>query len=124
MNVYDSGKLAEVLAGQGYQEANDIRESDIILVNTCCVREAAENRAFGFISSLKGLKKRNPNLIIGICGCIVKEEHIDLKNKFPFVDWFIGPNEAGKLEEHLKPLTPFSPSPLLRGKGKQGLGVR
>jgi len=101
MNIYDSGKLAEVLAGQGYQEANDIRGSDIILVNTCCVRENAENRAFGFISSLKNFKKQNPGLKIGICGCIVKEEHIDLKNKFPFIDWFIPPNSPDKLIEHL-----------------------
>ena len=123
MNVYDSMKLAEKLEGFGYQnissperedQKSEWEKADIILVNTCCVRENAENRAFGFISSLKNLKKKNPGLIVGICGCIPKEDHIDLKAKFPFVDLIFGPNEPERLEEFLQPSLP-SPSPSGRG---------
>jgi tRNA-2-methylthio-N6-dimethylallyladenosine synthase len=108
MNVHDSDKLSEVLESHGYQgipdlgpedlSLNRLGTCDIVLVNTCCVREAAENRALGFITSLKNLKKKNPHLKIGICGCIVNEDHIDLKKMFPHADWFIPPNSPERLE--------------------------
>jgi len=108
MNVHDSDKLSEVLESHGYQGIPDLGPDDldlkrlgscdIVLINTCCVREAAENRAFGFITSLKNLKKKNPHLKIGICGCIVNEDHIDLKKMFPHADWFIPPNSPKRLE--------------------------
>ncbi|KAF0134456.1 MAG: bifunctional enzyme involved in thiolation and methylation of tRNA [Candidatus Saganbacteria bacterium] len=127
MNVADSNKIAEVFNLHGFEQIPDekmrwpqqkakLSKCDFFLVNTCCIREAAENRAFSYINALKVFKKKNPNVIIGICGCIPKEEHIDLKSKFPFVDIIFGPNEIGKLEEFLKPHISYSPSPLVRGK--------
>jgi len=131
MNVHDSEKLSQVLESFGYQKAPDLGPEDldlkplavcdIILVNTCCVREAAENRALGFIASLKNFKKKNLNLKIGVCGCIVKEEHIDLKKMFPFVDWLIGPNEPEKLAAFISsssvPVYRNGPPSPLRGEG-------
>ena len=101
MNKYDSAKLEEILQDYGYLAADQIKDCDLILVNTCCVRQHAENRAFGFIASLKNLKMANPNLIIGICGCIPKQENVDLQSKFPFVDLVMGPNEPEKLKPYL-----------------------
>ena len=116
MNVNDTEILAGMLESEGYEAAKDIRVSGdqgaresgyqdirdgIILVNTCCVRESAENKAFGFISSLKPIKAQNPDLIVAVCGCIPKEVHIDLKKKFPFVDLIFGPDEKHKLSEFL-----------------------
>jgi len=112
MNVNDSAKLSEVLESFGYssvenssarwpQFKENLSKCDIILVNTCVVRERAENKALGFIDSLRYLKKVKPGIIIGVCGCMTKQEHINLKERFPFVDLIFGPNEPGKLDAYL-----------------------
>ncbi len=123
MNVADSEKLRDVVRGMGYEEfkADDaeikkLAGVDLILVNTCVVRQSAEDRAAWFVTSLKGLKEQNPNLKIGLCGCLVPEPERDLRRQFPHVDFFIEPNQPEKLAELLRPLTPMSSSPLLRGK--------
>lgn len=133
MNVADSARLAGVLESAGYQ---DIRESgfgdsdirglgkcDIILVNTCVVRQHAEDRAAGFVRSLSGFKKTNPNLKIALCGCFVNLPGRDLRKQFPHVDLFIGPNEPEKLAEFLN-LPPLSPSLIKKGRyrAKRGGG--
>ncbi len=108
MNVNDSEAIAGMLEQAGYEGIRglgtgdwDIGKLGIILVNTCCVRESAENKAIGFIYSLKSIKMQNPDLIIGVCGCIPNEQHIDLKKRFPFVDLIFGPNEKRKLSDFL-----------------------
>ncbi len=101
MNVADSAKLAEVLDSAGYSPTLDIGQADIVLVNTCVVRQHAEDRAAWFITSMKNLKEKNPLLKIGLCGCFVTEPGRDFKKQFPHVDWFIGPNGAGELERCL-----------------------
>ena len=116
MNVADSTKLAAVLESAGYLPTPNSELADLILINTCVVRQNAEDRAAWYITSAKGLKKDNPSLKIGICGCLVTEPGRDLKKMFPHVDFFIPPNSPEKLAELLKPLTPMSSSPLLRGK--------
>jgi tRNA-2-methylthio-N6-dimethylallyladenosine synthase len=116
MNVADSAKLAAVLESVGYLPTPNSELADLLLINTCVVRQNAEDRAAWYITSAKGLKKNNPNLKIGLCGCLVTEPGRDLKQLFPHVDFFIPPNSPEKLAELLKPLTPYSSSPLLRGK--------
>ncbi|MDD4179770.1 MAG: MiaB/RimO family radical SAM methylthiotransferase [Candidatus Margulisbacteria bacterium] len=111
MNVADSARLKAVLESAGYQEIresgfgdSDIRglgEADLILVNTCVVRQNAEDRAAWFIQSLKGQKKQNPNLKIGLCGCMVPEPERNLKKQFPHVDFFIPPNSPDVLKQYL-----------------------
>ncbi|MFA4906318.1 MAG: tRNA (N6-isopentenyl adenosine(37)-C2)-methylthiotransferase MiaB [Candidatus Margulisiibacteriota bacterium] len=120
MNDADSARLAEVLESHGYLPIGEsgYPQADIILVNTCCVRQNAEDVALQYVASLKGLKKKNPEMVIGVCGCVATEPGIDIKKRYPHVDLVLGPNEPEKLKEFLKPLTPFSPSPLVRGKGK------
>ena len=74
MNVHESEKMAGVLRRLGYEETPEDEEADIILFNTCCIRENAENHAFGNIGALKKLKKRKPSLIIAVGGCMTQEK--------------------------------------------------
>ena len=91
-NVSDGEKIKGMLEKMGYGFTDDTKSADFILFNTCAVRENAEDRVFGNIGALKHLKARNPNLVIGICGCMVQQEHITkrIKSSFPFVDLVFG----------------------------------
>ena len=104
MNLHESEKIAGMLRGLGYVDTVDESDADIIVFNTCCIRENAENHAFGNIGALKQLKKKNPNLIIAVGGCMMQEKGKTevLKDKFPFVDVMFGTlnlEEFGKLIE-------------------------
>lgn len=92
MNVHDSEKIAGILESLGYTLASNKEEADIIVFNTCAVREGAEDRVFGNVGALKKLKKQNPNLIIVVCGCMTQKENTAkyIKTTFPFVDIVIG----------------------------------
>lgn len=92
MNVHDSEKLAGILTDIGYNETADENEADLILFNTCCVREHAEQRVYGNIGALKSKKQANPNMIIGVCGCMMQQKEVSdyIIKKFPFVDLIFG----------------------------------
>lgn len=92
MNVHESEKIAGLLRGAGYESASSESEADVIVFNTCCIRENAENHAFGNIGALKKLKKQNKNLIIAVGGCMAQEKGKaeTLKDKFPFIDVIFG----------------------------------
>ena len=87
-NLRDSEVIAGILSNMGYQETNSVDNADIIILNTCCVRENAEKKVFGEIGTLKSLKQKNPELIIGVCGCMVQQEHIvsTILSKYQQVD--------------------------------------
>ena len=92
MNVHESEKMAGILHQMGYEETAKKEDADIILFNTCCIRENAENHAFGNIGALKKLKKQKPNLLIAVGGCMTQEKGKTdiLKKKFPFIDIMFG----------------------------------
>jgi tRNA-2-methylthio-N6-dimethylallyladenosine synthase len=71
MNVADSQRLGSELEKLGYRHTDQVREADVIVLNTCVVRQSAEDRATGFLWSLKPLKERRPEAVIGLMGCIV-----------------------------------------------------
>ena len=100
MNLHESEKIAGILKGCGYDEESNEEEADIIVFNTCCIRENAENHAFGNIGALKKLKKRKPSLLIALGGCMAQEagkaEYI--KRKFPFVDIVFGTHNLNELQ--------------------------
>ncbi len=100
MNVHESEKIAGILRRLGYEEASTLAEADIIVFNTCCIRENAENHAFGNIGALKKLKKQKPNLIIAVGGCMTQEKGKTdvLKQKFPFIDVMFGALNIEDLE--------------------------
>ena len=92
MNVHESEKIAGILRGLGYVETSRKEDADIIVFNTCCIRENAENHAFGNIGALKKMKKEKPNLLIAVGGCMTQEKGKTdvLKKKFPFIDIMFG----------------------------------
>lgn len=93
MNVHESEKLAGILRARGYkEEAASEEEADIIVFNTCCIRENAENHAYGNIGALKKLKKARPDLLVAVGGCMTQQAGAaeKLRKKFPFVDIVFG----------------------------------
>ncbi|MEG2212321.1 MAG: tRNA (N6-isopentenyl adenosine(37)-C2)-methylthiotransferase MiaB [Clostridiales bacterium] len=104
MNENDSALIASLLQNVGYRETNIIAEADIIVVNTCCVRQTAENRALGFIGSIKKLKEENPQLIIIVCGCMAQKDGTAeaLSQKARHVGIIIGTFAAAKLPEYIE----------------------
>ena len=103
MNEEDSEKLSGMLKSVGYSKTDDLKEAGIIIYNTCCVRENAENKVFGNLGELKHLKKQNPDLIIAICGCMMQQEGMADKilKKFPHVNIIFGTHNAFKFPEYL-----------------------
>ncbi len=105
MNVHESEKIAGILRRVGYaEEAKKKEDADIIVFNTCCIRENAENHAFGNIGALKKMKKQNPNLLIAVGGCMTQEKGKTevLKKKFPFIDIMFGTLNLEELEELIR----------------------
>ena len=103
MNEEDSEKLSGMLKRIGYTRTENKEEAGIILFNTCCVRENAENKVFGNLGALKNLKKKNPDLIIGICGCMMQQEGMAdrILKEFPYVNIIFGTHNAYKFPEYL-----------------------
>jgi tRNA-2-methylthio-N6-dimethylallyladenosine synthase len=102
MNVADSQRVASSLEHLGYQMTRQAEEADVIVLNTCVVRQSAEDKAYGRLSSLRPLKEQNPGLVINLMGCLVGVKGHDLLQKrFPFVDVFSPPSDPGPLVAYL-----------------------
>ncbi|MGV2620131.1 UNVERIFIED_CONTAM: tRNA (N6-isopentenyl adenosine(37)-C2)-methylthiotransferase MiaB [Halobacillus marinus] len=101
MNEHDTEVMAGILEAMGYESTDTAKEADIILLNTCAIRENAENKVFGEIGHLKPLKTENPNLILGVCGCMSQEESVvnRILKKHPFIDLIFGTHNIHKLPE-------------------------
>ena len=104
MNLHETEKIAGILRGEGYAESSAMEDADIIVFNTCCIRENAENHAFGNIGALKKLKRAKKGLIIAVGGCMVQEEGkaLQLKEKFPFIDILFGTHNLANLGALIK----------------------
>lgn len=99
MNFSDTEIVLSVLSNKGYNETSDINESDVILLNTCSIRENAENRIYSRLGDLIKYKKKNPELVIGILGCMAERLRDDLLKKKKIVDIIVGPDEYRKVPE-------------------------
>lgn len=101
MNEEDSEKLSGMLKNMGYKKTDSKESADIIIFNTCCVRENAELKVFGNLGALKRLKKEKPDLLIGICGCMMQQEGIaeSIKEKYPFVNIIFGTHNLHRFPE-------------------------
>ncbi len=98
MNVADSRRVASALEGLNYQPTDKAEDADVVVLNTCVVRQSAEDSAVGRISSLKNLKKRRPEVVINVMGCLVGIKSTqDLEEQFPYVDVFSAPSDPGPL---------------------------
>lgn len=102
MNVADSQRVASALERLGHHRTAAAEEADIIVLNTCVVRQSAENKAYGRLNSLRPLKEKNPDLVINLMGCLVGvRDHAHLKKRFPFVDVFSPPSDPSPLVDFL-----------------------
>ena len=103
MNVHESEKIAGILSGRGYLECKAPEDADVIVFNTCCVRENAEQHAFGNIGMLKKLKAEKPELVIAVCGCMTQQGNFSEKllKSYPYVDLVIGTFNIDKFGELL-----------------------
>ena len=103
MNAHDSEILAGMLQEMGMTEAPDREQADFVLFNTCCVRDNAERRALGNVTWLKEIRKRNPNLVIGVCGCMVQEPGMveRIMKQYRFVDLAFGTSNLYRFPEIL-----------------------
>src|SRR5512145_2358661 len=102
MNVADSQRIGSSLEHLGYTLTETIEEADVIVLNTCVVRQSAEDKAMGRVTSLAPLKKKNPNLVINLMGCMVGVRGAEkLRERLPFVDVFSPPSDPGPLISHL-----------------------
>ncbi|MEA4939897.1 MAG: tRNA (N6-isopentenyl adenosine(37)-C2)-methylthiotransferase MiaB [Christensenella sp.] len=104
MNVRDSETAAGLLENLGYSRAETKEDADVILFNTCCVRDHAEKRVFGNIGALKELKDERPNLILGVFGCMTQQKEVaeKLYKRFPFVDIVFGTNLLSRLPQFIE----------------------
>jgi len=103
MNVADSQRVASELEKLGYRATRDAESADVIVLNTCVVRQSAEDKAYARLMSLKPLKAARPDLVLGLMGCLVGvRDASPLQKRFPFVDVFLPPSDPSKLVELLR----------------------
>ncbi len=102
-NVSDGERLQGMLKEMGYSFTNDVKKADLVLYNTCAIREHAEDRIYGNVGALKQYKKSNPNLIIALCGCMMQQERVaaKIRQSYPFVDLVFGTHVSHKLPEFI-----------------------
>ena len=103
MNIHDSEKIAGMLKKLNYEETEEKSQADIIVFNTCCIRESAELKIMAKIGDVKALKRANKNLIVVVCGCMTQQKGMpeNIKKKFPFINIIIGTHNLEELENYI-----------------------
>ncbi len=99
MNVVDSEQIADLLQGIGYQQVDSAEQADLVLLNTCSVRDKAERRVYGHLGRFKPIKDQRPDLIIGVGGCVAQQEGERMLDKVPYLDLVFGTHNIHKLPE-------------------------
>lgn len=104
MNEHDSENIRAILEEMGYTESIDYTKADIVILNTCAIRENAHNKVFGFLGRLKHQKRDNPNLLIGLCGCMAQEEVVvkEIMEKYKWLNFVFGTHNIHELPNVLK----------------------
>ena len=102
MNVYDSRQIVSELTAIGYEKTPFIENADLIVLNTCSVREKAEQKAFSFLGRLASLKKKKPALMIGVGGCVAQQEGKNILKRMPFVDIVFGTHAISRLARQVE----------------------
>ena len=104
MNEHDSEKIKGMLKSVGFSESDDINDADIVILNTCAIRENAHDKVFGFLGVLKHMKQSKPDLLIGLCGCMAQEEVVvnDILNKYKYVDFVCGTHNLDNMLSIIK----------------------
>ena len=97
MNVLDSELVAAELLRAGYEQVDSLRRADIILLNTCSVRQHAEDKIYSALGRLKHVKERQPKKMIGVLGCMAQKDRQEILRRAPHVDLVVGPGRLGRL---------------------------
>ncbi|MBW1677930.1 MAG: tRNA (N6-isopentenyl adenosine(37)-C2)-methylthiotransferase MiaB, partial [Deltaproteobacteria bacterium] len=97
MNVYDSEQMLRLLAPLKYRPTSELEKADLILLNTCSIREKAEHKVYSFLGRLVRVKQRRPDIIIGVGGCVAQQEGYRLVERAPHVDIVFGTFALGRL---------------------------
>ena len=114
MNVHDSEEIKKILENLGYTEIENYEQADLIILNTCAIRENAHDKVFGFLGRCKHLKKTNKDLILGLCGCMAQEENVvkEIREKHKYIDIVFGTHNINEL-----------PNMLIEKTNKQNINV-
>jgi len=113
MNDHDMEKMASLLAGEGMQRVGDAKKADVVIVNTCCIREKAEQKFYSLMGRLRAVKEKK-GTIVGVTGCIAQMEKEDILKRLPFIDFSLGPSNIHKIKKAVdramcnEPLLDFS----------------
>jgi len=99
MNVYDSERMAEILGSMGYEQSATPGDADIILLNTCHIREKAAEKVYSELGRYKPFKKARPNLLVGVAGCVAQAEGEEIVRRQPLVDFVVGPQAYHRLPD-------------------------
>ncbi len=131
MNHYDSERMAQMLAPLNYIPTDDLEQADLILLNTCAIRAKAEQKVFSFLGRLRRLKQENPNLIIGVAGCVAQQEGERILKRMPHIDLVFGthalfriPELISKVKAHRKRVCDTAFSDTLDEPDLAGAGTR
>jgi len=98
MNEHDTEKMASLLAGEGMEQVEDAEKADVVIVNTCCIREKAEQKFYSLMGRLRAVKRKK-GTIIGVTGCIPQMEKENILERLPFIDFSLGPSNIHKVKE-------------------------
>ncbi|MDO9526801.1 MAG: tRNA (N6-isopentenyl adenosine(37)-C2)-methylthiotransferase MiaB [Gemmobacter sp.] len=102
MNVYDSERMAEALGAEGYSQTDDQSQADMVLLNTCHIREKAAEKVYSDIGRLRAFKQENPNLKIAVAGCVAQAEGAEIMRRMPLVDLVVGPQAYHRLPDMMR----------------------
>jgi tRNA-2-methylthio-N6-dimethylallyladenosine synthase len=102
MNEHDSQRLAGMLVADGLQPASGLDDADVVLFNTCCIRENADNRLYGHLGQLKALRERRPDLQIAVAGCLAQKDRDEVRRRAPHVDVVVGTHNLHRLPSLLR----------------------
>ena len=102
-NVADGERIKGILCSLGYEMTDELEDADLVLYNTCAIREHAQDRVFGNVGALKPIKKKKSNMIIALCGCMMQQDYVadKIKNSYPFVNIVFGTHSMHKLPEFI-----------------------
>jgi tRNA-2-methylthio-N6-dimethylallyladenosine synthase len=99
MNVHDSEKISGILSEAGYQPVDESKKADVVVLNTCNIRQKAAQKLYSDLGRLKIIKKQRPGLRIAVAGCIAQQEGRSIFKRFPYVDYIFGPSNIGNLND-------------------------
>lgn len=104
MNLHESEKISGILSGMGMSAVNEPENADVVVFNTCCIRDTAERRALGNIGKMKELKKKNKNLLIVVTGCMTQQNGFaeNMKERYQYVDVILGTHNISDLENQIR----------------------